>query len=76
MSANSDAVNRGLMEQVFAAAEKKDWSTAHSLARQVSKPSARILVEWMQLRDGVEDWARYAHFLEKHGDWPGLKRLR
>ena len=76
MSANSYAVNRGLMEQVFAAAEKKDWSMAHSLARQVSKPSARVLVEWMELRDGVEDWSRYARFLEKHGDWPGLKRLR
>ena len=74
--ANSDEVNARLMDEVFDAAQAEDWPRARDFARQVSNPAAPILVEWMELREGVDDFARYIEFLDRHGDWPGLKRLR
>ncbi|MEM7241121.1 MAG: lytic transglycosylase domain-containing protein [Pseudomonadota bacterium] len=75
-AANSDAVNARLMQQSLDAAAKEEWGDAKQLARQVSTPAAEVLIEWMALRKGIEDFARYQKFLKQHGDWPGLKRLR
>ena len=74
--ANSDDVNARLMQHSFDAAAKNEWGDAKSLARQVSNPAATILVEWLELRDGVDEFARYRSFLNENADWPGLKRLR
>ncbi len=61
---------------VLAAARQQNWSGARQLAGRISLPATRTVVEWLQLRDGENDWQRYNDFIARNGDWPGLKILR
>ena len=61
---------------VLRSAQRDRWEQAETLASQVSQPAAATTVEWLRLRDGVDDFQDYLDFLDDHGDWPGLKILR
>ena len=63
-------------KDVLENAEAGNWAKAVSFANAISDPAASIVVEWMRLRSGVENWESYNKFLNAHGDWPGLKLLR
>ena len=63
------------LAMAIAAAEAEDWPEAARLARQ-SGERAGDIVEWMRLRAGEGTLADYRAFLQRHGDWPGLRLLR
>ena len=58
------------------AAYREDWPRAERLAREFADPDALDLIAWWRLRAGDGTWPQYQGFLERNGDWPGLKRLR
>lgn len=58
------------------AANVEEWAEAREFAGRVADPVALDVIEWMRLRSGVENLSHYTAFLEKNGDWPGLKLLR
>jgi soluble lytic murein transglycosylase len=74
--ANSEEENGDLLATVFSAIEDEDWVTADHYASQISDIVGVDLVTWERLRQGEGDWDEYREFLDKNGDWPGLKRLR
>ena len=55
--------------------EKGDWRTALATAKSVN-PVAQDIIEWHRLRAGLGTFQATQSFLEKNGDWPGLKLLR
>ena len=71
-SENSDKVIAAAVE----AAYREDWPKAERLAREFADPDALDLIAWWRLRAGDGSWPQYQGFLERNGDWPGLKRLR
>jgi len=81
MSSKSPAPRPGDLLQGFAmrlalsAAKRGDWDAAGSLARSESAVAADI-IEWQRLRAGKGSFPEYRVFLERNGDWPGLKLLR
>ncbi|MEO0945101.1 MAG: lytic transglycosylase domain-containing protein, partial [Pseudomonadota bacterium] len=52
-----------------------DWAGAQAWAAQ-SGPVAVDIIEWHRLRAGRGTWADATAFLERRGDWPGLRLLR
>ena len=58
------------------AAYREDWPKAERLAREFADPDALDMIAWWRLRAGDGTWPQYQGFLERNGDWPGLKRLR
>lgn len=58
------------------AAYREDWPKAERLAHEFGDPDALDLIAWWRLRAGDGTWPQYQEFLERNGDWPGLKRLR
>ena len=62
--------------KLLVAAQKKQWSKAREWAQQISLPVASTMIEWLQLRDGTENFQDYVDFLKRNSDWPGLKILR
>ena len=58
------------------AAYRDNWPKAERLAREFGDPDALDLIAWWKLRAGDGTWPQYQGFLERNGDWPGLKRLR
>jgi soluble lytic murein transglycosylase len=74
--ANSEEENAELLSMTYDAIENGDWVTADHYASQISDPVGVALVTWERLRIGDGDWSEYRGFLNMHGDWPGLKRLR
>lgn len=74
--ANSEEENGDLLSTAFHAVENDDWISADHYAQQISDSVGVDLVVWQRLRNGEGDWSEYLIFLEKHPDWPGLKRLR
>ncbi len=63
-------------EDVLEAARIKDWPQTKRYAADMDVPVVETLAEWLELRDGVDDWHRYNAFLAEHSDWPGLLILR
>ena len=61
-------------------ARSLDWGAARSTASRLSDPVslevANMVLDWMLLREGRENWTEYTRFLARHSDWPGLKILR
>ncbi|MCY3880085.1 MAG: lytic transglycosylase domain-containing protein [Rhodobacteraceae bacterium] len=62
--------------ELLKAGRSGNWEKAGRYAEEISRPEATIVVEWLRLRDGADDWQSYLDFLRQHGDWPGLKILR
>ncbi|MBC6443007.1 MAG: lytic transglycosylase domain-containing protein [Rhodobacteraceae bacterium] len=60
----------------WSAAAAGDWNTADHYASEMKDGLGRVLITWHRLRRGEGGWEEYLAFLENHGDWPGLKRLR
>ncbi|MEM8801347.1 MAG: lytic transglycosylase domain-containing protein [Pseudomonadota bacterium] len=52
-----------------------DWAGAQAWAAR-SGPVAIDIIEWHRLRAGRGTWADASAFLERRGDWPGLRLLR
>lgn len=79
-SAQSQDTSPGEGDDVIAAAieaaYREDWPKAERHARAFGDPDALDLIEWWRLRAGDGTWQQYQDFLERNGDWPGLKRLR
>ena len=71
-SSGDDSVIKAAIE----AAYRKEWRDAERLAKEFGDPDAVDLVAWWRLREGDGTWQQYRDFLRRHGDWPGLKRLR
>ena len=63
------------MRMALVAAQDEDWEKASTIARSVSDAAADI-IEWQRLRAGDAVFSDYLRFLDRNGDWPGLKRLR
>jgi len=74
--ANSEEENGDLLSTAFSAVEDEDWVTADHYASQISDALGVDLITWERLRQGEGEWDEYRSFLDQHGDWPGLKRLR
>ncbi|MEI4196361.1 lytic transglycosylase domain-containing protein [Roseovarius sp. E0-M6] len=51
------------------------WDRASALAARAG-PVAETLIDWHRLRAGLGSPQEVLEFLEEHGDWPGLDRLR
>lgn len=62
-------------ERALAAMRAGDWRTALITAESAS-PVARDIIEWHRLRSGFGDFDSVQRFLQRRGDWPGLKLLR
>ena len=58
------------------AVASKDWTKAEALAARAGGAVATDLVEWHRLRAAEGTAAEVSAFLERRGDWPGLKLLR
>ena len=65
----------GSMRQALIAAQNDDWERAFEIAVGVGDV-APIIIEWQRLRAGNADLPDYLRFLDRYGDWPGLKLLR
>ena len=63
------------MARATKAMKAGEWQDALRVADGVS-PVARDLIEWHRLRAGRGDFDSTRRFLERRGDWPGLKLLR
>lgn len=74
--ANSEEENGDLLANALAAIEDEDWIAAEHFGSQISDSVGADLILWSRLREGEASWSEYLSFLEDHGDWPGLKRLR
>ncbi|MEM9128872.1 MAG: lytic transglycosylase domain-containing protein, partial [Pseudomonadota bacterium] len=59
----------------FSAMEDGRWDVAAALAER-DGPAAAALIEWFRLSEGLGKPEEIIEFLEEHGDWPGLERLR
>ncbi|MEO0569153.1 MAG: lytic transglycosylase domain-containing protein [Pseudomonadota bacterium] len=59
----------------FSAMEDGRWDVAAALAER-DGPAAAALIEWFRLSEGLGKPEEIIEFLEDHGDWPGLERLR
>lgn len=64
-----------LFARALAAADRGDWPSAVTTARQAG-PIAADVIEWERLRDGKGVFEEYVAFLSRHPDWPGLPLLR
>ncbi len=52
-----------------------EWRASLNTAESAS-PVARDIIEWHRLRAGLGDFDSVQRFLQRRGDWPGLKLLR
>ncbi|VAW02065.1 Soluble lytic murein transglycosylase precursor [hydrothermal vent metagenome] len=59
----------------FKAAQAGRWERAAALAAR-DGPVAADLIEWQRLRAGLGSAGEVLDFLDRNGDWPGLKYLR
>ncbi len=63
------------IEEVFDAAERRDWDEARALAAPLGAV-ALDLVTWERLQAGQGDWEDYVSFVAAHPDWPRLEEIR
>jgi soluble lytic murein transglycosylase len=63
------------IEEVFDAAERRDWDEARALAAPLGEV-ALDLVTWERLQAGQGDWEDYVSFVAAHPDWPRLEEIR
>ena len=75
-AAQESEANGDLLATAIAAARSGDWVTADHSAGQMTTSVGRTYITWSRLRSGEGDWQEYLDFLDKNGDWPGLRRLR
>lgn len=67
----------GAVKQAIALVRKSRPDDATDLARSISDPVARKLIEWMVLRsDEGADLPRYVAFINANPGWPGIVSLR
>ena len=62
-------------ERAISSMRAGEWRTALITAESAS-PVARDIIEWHRLRAGLGDFDSVQRFLDRRGDWPGLKLLR
>ncbi|GHA59643.1 lytic transglycosylase [Amylibacter ulvae] len=65
-----------LLADALISAAQNDWEQVDTLRQSMTDPVARDVVEWQRLRSGQGGWDNYQSFIERNGDWPGLKLLR
>lgn len=63
------------MKRAQSAMKDGNWQDALRVAESASLVQ-RDLIEWYRLRAGKGDFDSTLRFLERRGDWPGLKLLR
>ena len=75
--AGSGGVNLGLVRELVAAAERRDWAAAEAAARRTGEPALATWVTWRRLREGdAGDFETYRAFLDAKPDWPEAARLQ
>lgn len=76
LAAQTAVENGANLSNAIAAAEQRDWALAAEFTDKIPDPVAADIIMWMKLRDGQGVWLEYIDFLNRNGDWPGLKLLR
>ncbi len=64
-----------LFDRALDEMRKSDWRNALVLGESAG-PVARDIIEWHRLRGGHGYFDAVVGFLERRGDWPGLRLLR
>lgn len=68
---------RQAFQRMVDAAEDERWTSALSAARSVGSAAALDAYEWMRLqKDGIDDFQRYARWLDGHPDWPSEAQIQ
>jgi soluble lytic murein transglycosylase len=72
-SATAHHVDGGVMEQMFTASKRGEWTKATALAKKADDPLASDLAEWLFLTDEstTPTFQELSEFLDAHPSWPG-----
>ena len=82
LSVGAETENNRLKEigeefgEVLKYTDAKMWSKANEKVDALNNSVAFDVLQWLKLRDGVEDFSNYESFLLINHDWPGIKLLR
>ncbi|MBI4274390.1 MAG: lytic transglycosylase domain-containing protein [Rhizobiales bacterium] len=77
-SSATPSADLNAVKQAIDAARRNKFAQADDIAKSVSDPLARKLIEWVILRDedNDADFSRYAAFVSANPSWPGIALFR
>jgi len=66
----------GPLAAALDALEDRDFNTALSFAGRMGNPTARKIIQWARLKEGLGDFPAISGFLDANPDWPQTYALR